>query len=210
MDGKRDFDKEAPTWDEKPQRVQLAGDITKAIREEVALTRAMDALDFGCGTGLVTLALQPFVGSMTGIDSSQGMLDVLQGKVKTLGLNNVRTSRLNVEKGDVPEGRYDLIVSSMTLHHIEKTEPLIKAFAQVLNHGGYLCIADLDSDGGRFHADNTGVFHYGFDRAKLVEVFTGGGLIEARSRTATQTVRPVSAGGTESFTIFLISGYKKP
>ena len=41
-------------------------------RESIGII--MDALDFGCGTGLVTLKLQPFIHSITGVDGSQGMI----------------------------------------------------------------------------------------------------------------------------------------
>ena len=39
---RRDFDKEATTWDEVPARVKLANDIAAAISEEIVLTSNMD------------------------------------------------------------------------------------------------------------------------------------------------------------------------
>ena len=51
----------------------------------------MDALDFGCGTGLVTLQLQPFLHSITGVDGSQGMIDILKQKIEKKNLTNVKT-----------------------------------------------------------------------------------------------------------------------
>jgi len=105
-DLRRDFEKDAALWDENPSRVKLADDVAKAIREEAALNREMDVLDFGCGTGLVTLQLQPFVRSITGADSSHGMLAVLWAKIERQRLANVSTRRLDIEKGDRLEGRY--------------------------------------------------------------------------------------------------------
>ena len=58
-------------------RVKLATDVAGAVSAEVRLAADMDVLDFGCGTGLLALQLQPYVRSITGVDSSQGMLDVL-------------------------------------------------------------------------------------------------------------------------------------
>ncbi len=89
---KKNFDQEAATWDEEPRRVKLVFDIADAILQAVALTPNMDVLDFGCGTGLLTLRLQPFVRSITGVDSSQGMLDVLKMKVERDHFSNVRTN----------------------------------------------------------------------------------------------------------------------
>ena len=206
---KRDFDKEAAAWDSNPTRVKLAGDVAQAIREETPLTPDMDVLDFGCGTGLLTLALQPFVRSVTGVDSSDGMLGVLREKVERRKLTNVRARLLDIEKGDRLEGRYHLIVSSMTLHHIPDVARLLAEFRNVLKPGGCLCIADLDSDGGRFHVDSTGVFHPGFDRAALRKDFATAGFTDIRDRTAAWVTKPSAGGAPQTFTVFLMTGRKK-
>ena len=77
---KRDFNQEAANWDQVPGRVKVAQDIARNLMQEITLTPDMDVLDFGCGTGLLTFALQPFVRSITGVDSSRGMLDVFKRK----------------------------------------------------------------------------------------------------------------------------------
>jgi tRNA (cmo5U34)-methyltransferase len=56
---KRNFDKEAVNWDENPVRVKMAEDITNAISQHIILTRDMDIMDFGCGTGLLPLVWRP-------------------------------------------------------------------------------------------------------------------------------------------------------
>ena len=71
------FDERAQTWDEQPRRVQLARDIFAALERQVPLQRDWAALDYGCGTGLLTLALAPRVRRILAVDSSQGMLAVL-------------------------------------------------------------------------------------------------------------------------------------
>ena len=97
---KRDFNAAAATWDENPGRVRMAHDVAQAILGTVKPVPAMDVLDFGCGTGLLSLALQPHVRTITAVDSSQGMLDVLDAKVKAQGIKNVRTRRVDLEEGD--------------------------------------------------------------------------------------------------------------
>jgi ubiquinone/menaquinone biosynthesis C-methylase UbiE len=205
---RHDFDSAAAHWDENPGRVKLASDIARAIREEVPITAEMNALDFGCGTGLVTLALQPFVRSITGVDSSRGMLDILNRKKEEKNLVNVKTMLLDLEAGDVLEGRYHLIVSSMTLHHVEHLERLLAEFYKVACPSGYLCIADLDQDSGRFHDDNTGVVHSGFDRAVLRKLITAAGFGGVRDRTAATVRKTTHDGATAEFTVFLMTGRK--
>ena len=206
---KRDFDKAAASWDE-PGRVKLANDIAQAIIDTITLAPTMDALDFGCGTGLLTLKLQPLVRSITGVDSSQGMLDVLNAKIKNQGLTNVKTKYIDIEKGDFLEGRYDLIVSSMTLHHIRESRPLLDKFSKACAPDGYLCIADLDPDGGQFHGNNNGVFHFGFDREMMHRAFIEAGFVDVRDKTAAQIMKPVSDEGSRLFSVFLITGRKSP
>jgi SAM-dependent methyltransferase len=62
-------------------------------------------MDFGCGTGLVALALQPLVRSVTGVDSSQGTHDVLAAKIARQGLGNVRKLFRDRVRGDALGGR---------------------------------------------------------------------------------------------------------
>jgi Methylase involved in ubiquinone/menaquinone biosynthesis len=207
-DEKRDFDSEAATWDIEPGRVKLATDITGAIRKDVALTSAMDALDFGCGTGLVTLQLQPFVHSITGVDSSQGMIDILKQKIEKKNLTNVKTQFFDMEKGDVLEGRYHLIVSSMTFHHIKEIKALLDQFYHVALPSGYLCIADLDPEAGLFHSDNRGISHFGFDRDRMRQLFIEAGFDNVRHRTAATVMKPIHDGKMVEFTVFLMTGRK--
>ena len=60
--GKRNSDNEAADWDHQPGRVKLANDVARAISGAVKPNRQMEVLDFGCGTGLLTVALQPLGG----------------------------------------------------------------------------------------------------------------------------------------------------
>ena len=207
-DEKRDFDSEAATWDKEPGRVKLATDITGAIRKDIALTSDMDALDFGCGTGLVTLQLQPSVHSITGVDASQGMIDILKQKIEKKNLTNVKTQFFDMEKGDVLEGRYHLIVSSMTFHHIKEIKALLDQFYHVALSSGYLCIADLDPEAGLFHSDNRGIIHFGFDRDRMRQLFIEAGFDNVRHRTAATVMKPIHDGKMVEFTVFLMTGRK--
>lgn len=69
---KRDFNQAATTWDDNPMRVQMARRIADAILQQIPVSNEMEMLDYGAGTGLVTLALQPHVRSVTAADSSDG------------------------------------------------------------------------------------------------------------------------------------------
>lgn len=203
---RKDFDKEAAQWDANPGRVKLAHDVAEAMIREVHPTKEMDALDFGCGTGLVTLRLQPLVRTVTGMDSSRGMLGVLESKVADQGSVNVRTRFLDLERGGKVEGKYHLIVSSMTLHHVPDPAGLIAQLSGALLPGGTLAVADLDAEDGSFHGDNTGVLHLGFDRERVKGLFAQAGLTAVREATAAVVAKEIEGKGRREFPVFLIIG----
>ena len=205
---RRDFNKDAESWDENPGRIKAANDIADSLLKEIPLTPAMRVLDFGCGTGLLTLRLCPLVGSVMGVDSSAGMLDVLRTKIFKSNTRNVQTRNLDLERGDELDGEYDLVVSSMTLHHIRDIETLLLKLYKVLASGGCLCIADLDLDNGKFHDDNTGVFHFGFDREMLRSAFSNTGLDGIRVFEAAEIKKPSQKGILRAFSVFWVIGFK--
>lgn len=202
----RDFNQAALTWDDNPSRAKLGADVATAILGQVALRSDLRVLDFGCGTGLLSLPWADRIGHLTGADASTGMLDVFAEKAARHGLNHVGTRLLEAECGELG-GPFDLIVSSMTLHHIRDTATLFGRLHAALAAGGQVCLADLDLDGGLFHADNTGVFHFGFARAALCQLLADSGFVDIRDHTAS-TVTKTTTAGERAFTVFLISARK--
>jgi ubiquinone/menaquinone biosynthesis C-methylase UbiE len=205
---KRDFNSLAQAWDENPARVKMAGAVAEAIAREVPLSADMDAMDYGAGTGLVSMALLPRLGKLVAADNSQGMLDVLAAKVANAGITNVRTMLLDLEKDPPPEERFHIIISSMAVHHIARPDQLINTLHTLLRPSGWLCIADLDAENGSFHRDNTGVHHHGFDRADMTRYFAAAGFEEVRVTTALTFNREVEDAGEREFSIFLAVGRK--
>jgi tRNA (cmo5U34)-methyltransferase len=202
MTDTRRFDQIAATWDEDDSRVKLANAVADAIARQVGLTPAIDVLDFGCGTGLLTLALQPRVRRVTGADTSAGMLSVLERKVRDRGLGSTTTLLLRPDDGYALSGDYDLIVSSMTLHHVEGIASLFGRFRERLRPGGRVALADLDSEDGTFHKpDVTDVFHRGFDRADVKAVLARAGFDELADSTAF-----IHHRNARTYPVFLISG----
>ena len=206
---KRDFDSEASQWDDNPVRRKMAQDVFSSLTSRIPLDTAMDVMDFGCGTGLLTVKISPLVRSVTAVDGSAGMLAVLRQKLAGEKIENVRTERIDPDNGDRLDGQYDLIVSTMTLHHIREIDRLLNDFHSVLKAGGVLCISDLDPEQGLFHPDATGVFHEGFDRRKLHEQFAAAGFTDISADTASVVSKPAgSDNALRDFTIFMMTGKK--
>lgn len=185
----RNFDAAAVNWDEKPRRVKLAEEISTAIAAAFPLSKEWEVLDFGCGTGLVTLKLAPKVRNVTGIDSSPGMIEQLKAKIEQSGFSNVRAELCDLGKGELPTGKYHLITSSMTLHHIAEIVPLLHTLKTLLHPGGWIALADLESEGGRFHEDPTGVFHTGFSSEDFIKMLDMAGFSSVSTTIAATIVK---------------------
>lgn len=200
----RNFDKEAAYWDAEPRRVKLARDIVESIKSEVTIDPGMDILDFGCGTGLVGMSLRPQARSLTCVDNSQGMLDILEGKIAQTGINHVTIRLVDVSQGGELAGSYDCIVSAMALHHIEDISGVARQFYRALRIDGCVCIADLEPEQGKFHDDPAGVFYHGFDREPLSGIFAQAGFANIRFSRAAEVEKP-----SGKFPVFLMVGSKK-
>lgn len=197
------FDEIAGTWDEEPRRLALASSVAEAIGTAVPLSPALEVLDFGCGTGLVTLALRPRVGRITGADTSSGMLEQLRRKIAAGTLGNVEAVWMDPAQPRLPDGPFDLVVSSMALHHVEDPGPVFRAFLERLRPGGRVALADLDREDGSFHDDARGVFHLGFDRADVARWLEAAGFVDVAIRLAT-----VDRKNGREYPIFLATGRK--
>ncbi|RMA97866.1 class I SAM-dependent DNA methyltransferase [Hydrogenothermus marinus] len=164
------FDELAKQWDEKPLRVENAKKIGQAILDNIPVSTDWNVMDFGAGTGLLTFYIQPFVKNIDAIDNSTGMLEVLKEKAEKANVKNINPVLKDLEKDDLGENKYELIISSMTLHHIKDIESFLKKLYKALKKDGYIAIADLEEEDGTFHSDNEGVHHFGFNKENLKKI----------------------------------------
>jgi tRNA (cmo5U34)-methyltransferase len=198
------FDEIASTWEEEPRRLELARGVGEAIRRQVPLSADLEVLDFGCGTGLLTLSLQPLVGRVTAADASAGMLEELRKKIRARQWTNVEAVLLDPKAPLGLDRRFDLIVSSMALHHVPDLGELFPRFHDLLREGGRIALADLDREDGSFHDDARGVYHLGFDRDDVVSLLTRAGFDSLAATTATVTRKE-----DREYPVFLVTGRKK-
>jgi ubiquinone/menaquinone biosynthesis C-methylase UbiE len=201
-----EFDQKASHWDAKPGRVERAQAMADGLRAALPLSTSMTALEYGCGTGLVSFALQPQLGHITLADSSSGMLAVLREKIATSHVQNMTPRLLDLTNDPLPTERYQLIYTLMTLHHILDTDRMLRAFYALLDAPGYLCVADLDTEDGTFHTDEFHG-HSGFDRATLSAQAQQAGFQSIAFSTVFHQRKEV-AGAMKDFPLFLMIARK--
>ena len=158
-------------------------------------------MDFGAGTGLLSYFVAPYVEKIVAVDNSPSMLKEFESKCD---LFSCHTEVIEKDLStDTLERKFDGIISSMTIHHLEDIPALFTKFYDMLDDGGFIAIADLDSEDGTFHSDNEGVFHYGFDRQMLAMHALKAGFKDVTFSLANKIAKPHA-----EFTVFLMTAVK--
>lgn len=195
------FANKSKNWDMNSTRVRNAKEIADVILKNISIQKDMVLADFGAGTGLLTYFLAPNVSKIVAIDNSKSMLDEFLAKQDEFACDT------EIFYGDISEfddmPMFDGVVSSMTIHHVENTKELFLKLFNMVNSDGFIAIADLDSEDGTFHGDNTGVFHFGFDRDKLEAIAKEVGFSDIKFETANIIEKPNGA-----FTVFAMIAKK--
>jgi 2-polyprenyl-3-methyl-5-hydroxy-6-metoxy-1,4-benzoquinol methylase len=197
------FDERAKDWD-TPTRIARARQIAAAIRAAVPLARDNRLADVGAGTGLLGLALVDDVGEVVLLDPSAGMIEVAAQKLAGGSLPSVRADRHDLLADPPPAEPFDVVVSLLVLHHIEDTAAALAAIRDLLVPGGWIALADLDTEDGFFHsADAEGIHHRGFDRGQIETLSQAAGFVDVETRTAMVIDEHGSDGG---YPVFLLTG----
>lgn len=193
------FDSKAADWDDNPGRVENARKIASAIRNAVPLSNRMSAMEFGCGTGLVSREIFPMVGNIVAIDLSPGMIEQLQKRIKEAGIKNITVCCQDIINNPLTE-KFDLLFSAMALHHIPDTAATLDTFIDRLAPGGWLALADLDTEDGSFHGEDAGPVHPGFNRETLIQELRNRGMTQPAAVTAN-----ILHKNGRSYPVFLIT-----
>ena len=178
------FDIKAIKWDDE-KRKKRAEIIAEEINKSIQIKKQYTALEFGCGTGLISFCLRGKFEMITLVDTSKGMIDVLNSKIQSFNINNMKAYQIDInENHTLPDNSYDVIYTSMALHHIMDTETTIKNLYRLLKKDGYLCIVDLDEEDGSFHKEEKDFNgHNGFNQNELKNVLLETGFEEVVTNT---------------------------
>ncbi len=172
------FDERAQGWDEDITKVQRAQAFASEIVNYIEPKSSYTAMEYGCGTGLLSMQLREKFTNITLVDTSAGMLSVLKQKIENGGILNFRPVLLDLQQQAAPIGSFNVIFTMMTLHHVADIPSLLVAFEENLQTGGYLCIADLVSEDGSFHANDPSFDgHNGFDRNFIASALEAAGFV---------------------------------
>lgn len=118
----------------------------KALSVILSEVKDLSVLDLACGTGDFAIAIAKAFpeAHVTGVDLSEGMLDVMKEKVTKQGLG----ARISIETGDgenlrYPDGSFDRVTNAFGIRNFEDKDKGLREALRVLKPGGKLVILEL-------------------------------------------------------------------
>jgi len=199
-----DFDLKAAEWDQNPMHWKRSEAIAKEIINLIPLKKKMTALEFGAGTGITSFILKDYLKEIRLMDNSSEMVRVMNEKIKSSKVKNLKTLNFNLETEEYKGRKFDLVFTQMVLHHVIDIERIIDRFYQLLNPNGYLAIADLYEEDGSFHGDGfTG--HRGFSIDVLSDILKNNHFRDISHKTCFVIDRKISETESKQFEIFIMA-----
>jgi ubiquinone/menaquinone biosynthesis C-methylase UbiE len=112
----------------------------------IRLGRGDRFLDIGCGRGFLTIPAAYLVGPggrVYAVDKSQEYLGELDGRIRSLGLSNVKTLATDAaELEGVPDNAVDKACMMLSLHHIERREKALSILREKMVEGSSILVVD--------------------------------------------------------------------
>lgn len=199
-----EFDIKARDWDKQQMHRERAETVAAAIIRQIPLENTMSAMEFGAGTGLLSFMLKDHLGEITLIDNSEGMVRVLNEKLKTEKSSRMKAVRADLEHEDLPAESFDIVYTLMVMHHVGDPEAVIRKFHRLLRPGGHLAIADLYSEDGSFHGEGF-QGHRGFDPASLRAMLEKYGFSGIKHEKVFVIDKKISVTERRNFDVFLMT-----
>ena len=202
------FDDRAEKWDSE-LRIKRAEHIANEIIKAIDLTKECTAMEFGCGTGLVSFNLVSKFKNITLIDTSYGMIEKLNSKIKQQNIKNMTALRIYINDNSDGLDKYDVIYTSMAMHHIADTGKTIEKLYDLLNENGCLCMIDLNQEDGSFHSDDKSFNgHNGFNQCELSKQLEKAGFKGIHSETIYNGIKKIEQREIE-YSLFLMYGIRQ-
>lgn len=201
------FNKEAVNWDDE-NRIKRTKITANEIANSIPIEQKQRAMEFGCGTGLISFNLMDKFEHITLVDISKGMIEQLNKKILDSKVQNMTALEMDINQGAALQDKFDVIYTSLALHHISDTKLTLENLYKLLSDEGYLCIVELVEDDGSFHKlvkDFNG--HNGFNQEQLKKQLEETGFKNVTTNTFYHDIKMIE-GNEVAYSLFIMIGEK--
>lgn len=115
----------------------------KAIAEFISFEAADTLLDVATGTGDFPLFVAPHIRHAVGIDISDKMIDLANGKKAARAIANVEFRVSDVERVPFPDNCFSVVSSKSAFHHMPEYERVFKEMARCCRPRGKVAVCDI-------------------------------------------------------------------
>jgi len=164
------FVSKAANWD-SPDKIDMTKKFLSEMLFHINPQLGWKALEIGAGTGLVGLNVEPLVGKIILVDTSESMLEVLKQKLH----DDSKVEILHGEVFDYKNQDIDFIFSAMAFHHLTDIDKTLQHLATITKTGAWVVVGDLITEDGSFHRFEP-IPHCGFDTGILSKQFVQAGF----------------------------------
>ena len=192
--------------------------------------KQVKVLDFGCGEGGITIGLSEDVGAIVGVDPSASAIKAFESKISEDGpcsfaRRNTTAIQLNLLEEPLSERAqqfldenresFDIVVCSLTFHHIEHVDQVVSVMNALLKREqGVICVCDVlkTENSDCFHPlgpSRKHVFHLGgFSEDQVFQLLQGNGFHRINFEEFTIEKEDAETGELTPFPLFLVTAVK--
>ena len=138
----KSWDKIAPQFDQWMKKDDYPQELLSKIQVESGNT----VLDIGCGNGVITIPLAQKASSVTAMDISMNMIELLQDNAAKHNLSNLKFINKGIEDVKAGEiGYHDVVVASRSLNGIADIKPELEKINKIAQKYVYITLWGVDN-----------------------------------------------------------------
>lgn len=202
------FKDRANQWDDNPKRQSFTENSYNYIIDKLDIPKETKMVDLGGGTGLLTLKFLDDVSEITVVDTSSSMVEVLKEKIELNSLDNINIIQQELVDGVIEKESVDLVISSMTLHHVEDIYLQLEDVYNILSDGGKIAFIDLIEESGDFHSEGADYIHTGFSKLDILELLEFTKFINVKFKVFESFDKEGRKGTMKNFPVFIVTAEK--
>jgi ubiquinone/menaquinone biosynthesis C-methylase UbiE len=135
------WDKQAPGYDKRNLKVYENAYDLSIQKTRAVLSPDQKVLEVGCGTGIISLGIAPFVKSVVATDISPEMISVAKSKAESLPITNVEFRVCDGYLLPYDSQAFDVVLLFNVLHFVKEPTALLHEAHRLLKPSGYLVSA---------------------------------------------------------------------